>query len=131
MVVLLGAAWTLDSYIPLTDDQVISYWAGLTEIERIEEIKKLDNIEHAIPEINLPVPIAILVGRDLHIVYKSGDKAVGFFDISIAGELAYRVELEPVYEKNFVPFDWQSRFMWMAAGIVAGGVAGYYVSGFF
>lgn len=113
----------------------MSYWAGLTEVERINEIRKLDNIEHAIPEINLPIPIAILVGRDLHIVYKSGDQAVGFFDISIAGELAYRVELEPVYEKNFVPIDWQSRFMWFAAGIVTGGVAvgyvGYSISAFF
>ena len=108
----------------------MSYWAGLSEVERIAEIRKLDNIEHAIPEIDLPVPIAILVGRDLHIVYKSGDQAVGFFYISIAGELAYEVELLPVSVKNFVPFDWQSRMMWLAAGIVGGTILGNFISDF-
>ena len=130
LAVLLATAWTSE-YIPLTDDQVMSYWGGLTEMERIAEIRKLDNIENAIPEINLPVPVAILVGRDLHIVYKSGDRAVGFFDISIAGELAYEVELLPVSVKNFVPFDLQGRLMWFASGLVGGIIAGIFASGFF
>lgn len=100
-------------------------------MERIAEIRKLDNIEHAVPVIDMPVPIAILAGRNLHIVFKSGETAVGYFDISIADELAYRVELMPVSVVNFVPIDWQSRFMWLAAGIVAGGASGFFVSGFF
>lgn len=128
MIIALGTVWAYD---PLTDQEVQNYWAGLTEEERIDEIRKLDNIEHAIPEISMPVPVLALSGRDILIFYQDGDQAVGYFDIDIAGVLSYRVELEPVTLEKFIPIDWGTYLTITAVGLIAGGIFGYFVSGFF
>lgn len=39
----------LSDYTPLTDEEITTYWESLTKEQRIEEIRKLDMIEHSVP----------------------------------------------------------------------------------
>jgi len=41
-----------DDYVPLTDGQILYYWSTLSEEQKLEEIRKLDIIEHTIPELS-------------------------------------------------------------------------------
>jgi hypothetical protein len=41
-----------DVYEPPTDAQLLAWWQRLTPIEQLAELRKLDNIEHAIPTVS-------------------------------------------------------------------------------
>lgn len=119
---------TIWAYEPLTDDEITAYWSSLTKAERIEEIRKLDNIDHAIPEIVVPPLVAVLAGRDLYISYEDPEGDHGGLLIDIAGELRYSVELEGLTAKNFVPFNIKPYIVTGSACLIAGIVAGLLIS---
>lgn len=115
------------SYEPLTDDEITAYWSTLTKAERIEEIRRLDNIEHATPEIVIPPLVAVLAGRDLYISYETPDGGPGGLLIDIAGELRYSVELEGITAENFIPFKIKPYLVTGAVCLIIGTLAGLFV----
>lgn len=60
------SAWT---YEPLTDEEILSYWGSLTQQEKIDEIRKLDILEHSLPIIQGLEYIAILTKEWDLIIY--------------------------------------------------------------
>ena len=102
LILTLPVAW---AFVPLTDEEVILYWSTLTQEQQLDEIRKLDNIENAIPSVIIPPLTAILSGRDLYISYQATlDGREGLL-INIANELEYSVQMDDVTVKNFVPFN--------------------------
>lgn len=66
MIIIQIPVWT---YEPLTNDEIKLYWSTLTEDEKIEEIRKLDIIEHSIPIITNVNYIALLTKNGDLIIY--------------------------------------------------------------
>ena len=66
IIVLIIPVWT---YEPLTNDEIKLYWSTLTEDEKIEEIRKLDIIEHSIPIVKNVNYIALLTKNGDLIIY--------------------------------------------------------------
>jgi len=66
IIVLIIPVWT---YEPLTNEEIKLYWSTLTEDEKIEEIRKLDIIEHSIPIIKNVNYIALLTKNGDLIIY--------------------------------------------------------------
>lgn len=109
---------------PLTDEEVLSYWGSLTKVERIDEIRKLDNIENAIPTISIPPLTAVLSGADLYISYEATLEGRQGLYINIADALEYRVEMEGVKVADFVPFEIEPYLITGGACLLVGLVAG-------
>lgn len=102
--------WT---YEPLTDNEIKQYWSGLTEEEKIEEIRKLDILEHTIPVIEGGEYIALLTKDGTLVIYP---KSVMFLSI---GYLAYEIELPEYYIEDFViPAQKKKYFLAGAGGLV-------------
>jgi len=113
---------------PLTDDEVLSYWSGLTKAERINEIRKLDNIETAIPTVIIPPLTAILSGRDLYISYEAVLEGRQGLLITIADTLEYSVQMDSVTVENFVPFNIGPYLITGGACLLAGIIGGFLLS---
>lgn len=84
-----------DDYSPPSSNEIMSWWNSLNYEDQVLELKKLDAIEHSIPEINLPEFTAILsISGDLFI------KLEGPINIKI-DYLQYEMEMDPVKIKGF------------------------------
>lgn len=79
------ATW---GYEPPTDEELKGYWESLSSEERLEEIRKLDEIEHATPVVDYPSMVIIQTDFDEVIAYFSGPAR-----LDIAGHLLYSIEL--------------------------------------
>jgi hypothetical protein len=88
-------------YESLTDEEIKSWWSTLTLEQRIDEIRKLDIIEHSEPDVIFPTRIVILEGRNLHIFYPNER----YIDVKIDEFLHYRIYLEDEEIKDFIPPD--------------------------
>ena len=84
-LLLPTATW---AYNPPTDEELKGYWEALSTEERLAEIRKLDEIEHATPTIDYPSMVIIQTASDEVIAYFSGPARV-----DIAGHLLYSIEL--------------------------------------
>jgi hypothetical protein len=93
----------LFSYEPLTEEEVLSYWSTLTKEEKIQEIRKLDIIEHTTPEITLTAPVAVLTGQDVTFYYLPGESQPEPLLVNVGPYLSYGIELEPVVFEGLVP----------------------------
>jgi hypothetical protein len=92
-MILTIPAWT---YEPLTDEEVKVYWDSLTEQEKIEEIRKLDILEHSIPVIEGLEYIALLTKDGDLIIYPAS-----VVNISI-GYLSYDITFPDFLIKDFI-----------------------------
>lgn len=104
-------------YIPPSNAQLWEYWQSLTKEQQIDEIRKLDIIEHTIPDINFPELNAVLLDNgDLLILPES--------EINIKiNYLEYSVKLDNITIKEFY-FPEKKRFKDYAIPILFGaGVA--------
>lgn len=78
-----------EPYTPPSDNELWAWWSSLTKEQKIDEIRKLDIIEHTVPEITIPEMTAILT--------IDGDLVISHIDpveIKIY-YLSYSVEIEP------------------------------------
>jgi hypothetical protein len=94
LLIIIIPAWT---YEPLTDEEIKQYWSSLSEEERLEEIRKLDILEHTSPIIEGGEYIALLTKDGTLIIYP---KSIMFLSI---GHLAYEIELPEYHIEDFVP----------------------------
>jgi len=85
--------WT---YEPLTNDEIKLYWSTLTEDEKIEEIRKLDVIEHSIPIITNVQYIALLTKEGDLIIYPN------LPIICNIGYLSYEIEFPQYLIEDFI-----------------------------
>ena len=107
----------------LTDDEILSYWSGLTKTERIDEIRTLDNIQNAEPTVIIPPITAILSGRDLYISYEATLAGRGGLLINIADELDYSVQMDDVTVENFIP-SYIGRYLIVGGSCILAGLVG-------
>jgi hypothetical protein len=110
-VLLLVAAvsWTYDEP---TDEELAGWWESLTTVERLAEIRKLDQIEHAQPELTEPRLVIVQVEDGTIHSYFDGPLGIG-----IAGHLQYEIEL-PSAEGQGTPV--RRVWTWFGAGAAAG-----------
>ncbi|MFX1587229.1 MAG: hypothetical protein ACFFC1_03655 [Promethearchaeota archaeon] len=103
-------AWT---YEPLTDEEVRAYWSTLSESERIEEIKKLDALEHMVQSWLGIQYVAILDKKGALVVFPSEYIQFPYYDVEIP---TYRFE-------NFLPEEkgkWGNYLIAGGVGLVGG-----------
>ena len=93
MIVMIIPVWT---YEPLTNDEIKLYWSTLTEDEKIEEIRKLDVIEHSIPIITNVQYIALLTKEGDLIIYPN------LPIICNIGYLSYEIEFPQYLIEDFI-----------------------------
>lgn len=60
LIVIITINIQANEYIPPSDEELSAWWKSLTWEERIAELRKLDIIEHTIPEVIMPDVSAIL-----------------------------------------------------------------------
>lgn len=92
----MGIQINLWTYESLTDEEIKGYWSTLTEDQKIEEIRKLDILEHSIPIFKNISYIAILTDNGDLKIYPE-------FPVSelTIGHLAYEVTLPEYYMEDF------------------------------
>ena len=100
---MLLSIGSLYSYEPLTDEEILIYWGGLTKEERIQEIRKLDMIEHSDPVIEFSEAVAVVSGKDVIFYHLSPEDGPLPLQINVGGVLKYGVEIEPVTFKGLIP----------------------------
>lgn len=109
-VLLLGmvqAIWAFDSP---TDEELASWWESLSRTERLAELRKLDEIEHAQPQLDEPRLIIIQTESGKIHSYFSGPLLV-----DIAGHLQYEITLPEATAQGI-----RKRNVWVWAGVGAG-----------
>lgn len=92
----MGIQNNLWTYDPLTDEEVKAYWSTLNEDQRIEEIRKLDILEHSIPILNNVNYIAILTDNGNLKIYPEFPQS----ELTI-GYLTFEVTLPEYLMKDF------------------------------
>ena len=102
-------------YDPLTDEEIQIYWNSLTLDQKIEEIRKLDLLEHIPPEFDQFKYIALLTINDELIIYPESS-------IIIAKHvyLEYEIEL-PIF--HIEDFNIPVKKNYILAGIQGGVIA--------
>lgn len=103
------------SYDPLTDEETQIYWNSLTLDQKIEEIRKLDLLEHIPPKFDQFKYIALLTINDELIIYPESS-------IIIAKHvyLEYEIGLPTFYMKDFII---PARKNYILAGVQGGVIA--------
>jgi hypothetical protein len=86
--------WT---YEPLTDEEIIDYWYSLTLDQKIQEIKKLDLLEHIPPSFEMFRYLAVLTKDNELIIYPE-KKQIEMTHV----HLIYEIELPSFYMKDFI-----------------------------
>jgi len=100
-ILLVGVAGISLSAEGLTDAQLKSWWNSLSTSEQLGQLRLLDTVEHAVPEIPSPRYVAILKGRDLILdpYYENG----AGFDVAKLGPWAYHVKWKERTIKDWAP----------------------------
>lgn len=94
-VVLLVQSLSIWAYEPLSEQELRTYWQSITTEERLQEIRKLDILEHSDPEIIIPeYSTMILYNGDLLIM------PLGPMIVKI-GHLEYKIDLNDVVINEF------------------------------
>jgi len=102
--------WT---YEPLTDEEILAYWGTLTQEEKIEEIRKLDLLEHSLPIIEGLEYIAIITKEGDLIIYPKNTITLSL------GYLIYDINLpEHIIEDFNLPEERKKYFLAGAGGIL-------------
>lgn len=91
-----------------TDAELIFWWQSLTVDERVETLRKLDDIEHATPVIDMP-QLLILVLDDGTVTARHDRNLT----ISIADELEYSIAM-PRATAQLPPF--RNHWLWFGIG---------------
>jgi len=79
----------------LTSDQdLIEWWESLTYEQRLEEIKKYDSIEHALPEVE-PGDLVIILDDNGDLILSQQEIIIGI------DYLSYKITLEERIIENF------------------------------
>ena len=120
LALIITTAW-IYSYTPLTDEDILLYWGMLSKAQKIEEIRKLDVIEHSVPVVTLTSPVAVLSGRDIYFHYLPGEDDTYPLQISIGGYLDYTIQIEDSKFTNFLPTNFKI-YITIGAGCLAAGV---------
>lgn len=101
-------AWT---YEPLTDEEILNYWGTLTQEEKIEEIRKLDLLEHSLPVIEGLQYIAIITKEGDLIIYPKNAVILSL------GYLLYEIDFpEHLIEDFVIPKEKKKYFLAGAGG---------------
>jgi len=106
-------------YEPPTDAQLWSWWNRLTPAEQLAELRKLDNVEHAVPEVS---------GMDLvPILLDSGDLVLTMQSPVLVkiDYLEYAITFpDQIVSKFYIPDKQESKvptiLTWSGIGIVSG-----------
>ena len=93
IIITIIPVWT---YEPLTNEEIKLYWSTLTEDEKIEEIRKLDIIEHFIPIIENVNYIALLTKNGDLIIYPN------LPIIMSISYLSYEIEMPQYLIEDFI-----------------------------
>lgn len=99
IAVVLAIPGNTQGYRSLSDDELLEWWDCLGQSERIEWLRTLDRVEHAVPEVRFPGYAAVLL--------KNGDLVLKPLDKRVVIEidyLRYEIYLEDlVYEDFYQP----------------------------
>lgn len=84
-----------EDYVPLTEEEAAAYVATLTQEQIVQEIIKLDLIEHSVPVLS-GLSVAAVLGKD-------GSLIIWYPDVitMTIGPLAYGVAVSPQKIENF------------------------------
>ena len=112
--------WT---YEPLTDEEIKVYWNTLTEEEKIEEIRKLDILEHSLPVIEGLEYIALLTEDGDLIIYPKS-----IINLSV-GYLSYEITMPQYTITEFIIPEEKKNYLFAGIGgtviaLIATGMAG-------
>ncbi len=94
LMIICLPLWT---YEPLTNEEVKKYWNSLTYDQQIEEIRKLDLLEHVPPQFEMFNYLALLTEDNELIIYPEKEKIE-----VVHSYLIYEVKLPTFYIENFV-----------------------------
>ena len=111
LIAVAGAGW---GYEPPTDDELAGFWEELTREERLAELRKLDEIEHAQPQFDEPRLIIVQTESGKIHSYFSGPLL-----IDIAGHLQYEITLPEATAQGI-----RNRNIWTWFGIGVGAGVG-------
>jgi hypothetical protein len=110
------------AYDPPTDEELSGWWESLSREERLEQLRKLDTIEHAEPLVGWPTVLYLLDGRDLVVAYPNGNE----INVRI-GPLHYGIQLQPERIQDFAPRS--EEWKWGLGGLGAGVLVGIVIYG--
>jgi hypothetical protein len=91
---MCSVLWT---YEPLTNEEIIKYWNSLTYEEQIEEIRKLDLLEHIPPEFEMFNYLALLTKDNELVIYPE----IEIIEVKHV-YLLYEVKMPTFHIENFV-----------------------------
>lgn len=109
-MMMCSLLWT---YEPLTDEEILIYWNSLTHEQKIEEIRKLDLLEHIPIQIDDFKYLALLTVDNELIIYPEDNIIEGNH-----AYLVYEIEIPTFYIENFtIPV----KKKYILAGVIGGG----------
>jgi len=101
-----------EPYQPPTDDELAAWWEALPREERLAELRRIDEIDHATPD--LAEPRLVVLQTENGTIHAYFDGQLG---IDIAGHLQYQVTLPQVTVKGTPQ---QNVWCWFGTGAAAG-----------
>jgi hypothetical protein len=95
----------------ITNQDVMNYWATLSEDERINLIRDCINIVNADPVITDPDWYGIVTGPNITVFHNNEI-------IMNVASLKYKIKIDPIEIKNIIP---ENAFPWLTVGLISGG----------
>lgn len=114
LVLLATIAWAYD---PPTDAELNDWWASLSRAERLDQLRKLDEVEHVVPTLEVPSLVLITTADEVRAYWHPEPKLT----VSVAEHLEYVITL-PTAEAEIVSAQW-GRSTWFGVGVGTGVVA--------
>lgn len=106
-----------EPYILLTPAEAMAWWAAITPEEQAAFIIRYDAVEHAVPVLEAPRYVAVIAGRDLHLVAPQ-------LGVLTVGALNYQVTYAPLDYPDLLPAPVKAAWVLPAAvGVVVGAAA--------